>query len=639
MLVQPVSTNPNVLSPRRGHTAIKYNDTKMIIFGGRQLYHTLIGIAPNNNLSANAVLLIDTTSNNVTSQLTNQCTSSNVLNSCNNYGTCTYTISSTSSTSLTTTSTSYTLPQVLSLNLTQYDSQNMTSSCQCNTGYTGTICQSLISDIYYNDIGIYDIIDQTWNILQPDPPGTLKPVPWPEPRYQHTAALLNNSTMVIYGGYSQYCVDYCQPVWEYNLLSNDTQGRGIWTMYNFINATANPGGRWQHMSTVYSNEMYIYGGFQVSKTQGSMFLNDMYKYVIINSSARAWVRILNNTLSSTVPCVRSSAGASLYGETWYIYGGFTVPLNQSASYNIMSTTSSYFLSDLWSFNLITLQWAKVTQPSDSIESPPAMYGTRMRFTPDGILLLFGGYSNNLYHSDIWRFNTTSSYWTRQIIDQSFSSTPAARSDHAWLYYDNINNGTYILFGGYGFGTNITTTSTIVPDITYSESYYNDIWQFQLSSCPGACNGRGICSYGYCYCADGYYGTDCQQTLCISDICIYDNRTQVASCTHCSNTGTCLFGTCLCQPQYTGAACNTPTCTNNCTSSIHGACITDTNTNTASCVCNDKWYGVDCSEIRCSSTCNSPAGGYCDTSVGNCVCYTSLVGEYNGIGCATYIATP
>ena len=30
-------------------------------------------------------------------------------------------------------------------------------------------------------------------------------------------------------------------------------------------------------------------------------------------------------------------------------------------------------------------------------------------------------------------------------------------------------------------------------------------------CPNACNGRGDCSYGYCFCRGGFFGTDCQNS--------------------------------------------------------------------------------------------------------------------------------
>src|SRR5689334_7511548 len=86
----------------------------------------------------------------------------------------------------------------------------------------------------------------------------------------------------------------------------------------------------------------------------------------------------------------------------------------------------------------------------------------------------------------------------------------------------------------------------------------------VDDCSGSCNGRGTCSYGYCFCNDTYYGDDCQfrntSTLdgitymffslchvmschchmtccserCASDVCWYDVATQLQQCTQCGN---------------------------------------------------------------------------------------------------------
>jgi hypothetical protein len=77
---------------------------------------------------------------------------------------------------------------------------------------------------------------------------------------------------------------------------------------------------------------------------------------------------------------------------------------------------------------------------------------------------------------------------------------------------------FAIFGGYG-----SNSSGIVTNF---ETDYNDMWLFNVTDCPNACNGRGKCSLGFCYCDEGFYGPDCQEVSCPDDYCVYDIVTQV-----------------------------------------------------------------------------------------------------------------
>jgi len=199
----------------------------------------------------------------------------------------------------------------------------------------------------------------------------------------------------------------------------------------------------------------------------------------------------------------------------------------------------------------------------------------------------------------------------------------------------VNNGTYILYGGFGFDA--ATSSSL--NVTLQETYYNDVWYFILNNCPGGCNGRGRCSYGYCYCNQGYYGDDCQGDMCSGDGCYYDIRTQQQVCTHCNmNNGTCLNGVCICNQYYRGADCSLLNCPNACTSSQQGTCVLSAQSRLPQCQCNTGYSGTDCSLVNCPSTCNAPLGGFCDTTSGTCQCYASLTGYYRGLTCGQFIAT-
>lgn len=42
----------------------------------------------------------------------------------------------------------------------------------------------------------------------------------PSERWRQGAALFDDNTMIVYGGYSQRCGDYCDDVWSFDLRDN-----------------------------------------------------------------------------------------------------------------------------------------------------------------------------------------------------------------------------------------------------------------------------------------------------------------------------------------------------------------------------------------------------------------------------------
>lgn len=144
----------------------------------------------------------------------------------------------------------------------------------------------------------------------------------------------------------------------------------------------------------------------------------------------------------------------------------------------------------------------------------------------------------------------------------------------------------------------------------------------VSSCPGACSGRGTCSCGVCQCLPGFTGTSCE---CLDSCPVYND-------VQCNGQGSCVCGQCVCNAAYTGTACQCPksvtAASYNCPSAINGLNCTGHGTcNPASdfvctptCSCDSGYSGADCS---CSSICKDSAdritlcGAGCnDASVGN-----------------------
>ena len=81
----------------------------------------------------------------------------------------------------------------------------------------------------------------------------------PSERYFHGAARFNDSTMVIYGGFSNRCEEYCDDVWSFDLR----YGRYIWTeIYplDHFSRGEGPGRRWKFSVVTDGLSMAVFGG-------------------------------------------------------------------------------------------------------------------------------------------------------------------------------------------------------------------------------------------------------------------------------------------------------------------------------------------------------------------------------------------
>ena len=93
-------------------------------------------------------------------------------------------------------------------------------------------------------------------------------------------------------------------------------------------------------------------------------------------------------------------------------------------------------------------------------------------------------------------------------------------------------------------------------------------------CPQACNKRGLCLLGRCYCDLGFQGPSCEEKI---DIPCPNN---------CSGYGQCSFGKCFCQPGFAGPACDKIIpCSKLC--GAHGICFK------SQCVCAKGYAGEFC----------------------------------------------
>jgi len=377
-----------------------------------------------------------------------------------------------------------------------YD-QNPVNECNEETSnsssspysFTGTStengnCSNYVTvGLYYNDVWEYDLDcerygdgpceDRGWKVMHAGATHggcsyylgrEICDVPYE--RWYHSAAMFNDSTMLIYGGYSHRCEDYCDDMWSFDLRDN------TWTeIYSLGDLSGDsssvPGKRWRFSALSNGEYMWVFGGHRLwhgFATDNSAsndwssydqypeggYLNDFWVYrktllganeqVPLDSSNYGnWTRIMPQKLEfvdelgepycefSDWPSERAAYAACLDEENGgiWVHGGYRTyfPYLWTHGAGDLSGTSSsgkggfipypnypFFLDDLWFFNFSTQIWTQIT-PSTTTQ-PDARADHQMVKAGDQ-LVLFGGYADNYYFDDTWLFDTTTFTWLQK----------------------------------------------------------------------------------------------------------------------------------------------------------------------------------------------------------------------------------
>ncbi len=675
-VIPPVTASATALvpGPRRGHSATLWNGTTVVVLGGRQL--TSI---------PSPVTFVSTPT-----------TDCGRWNECSGRGTCTVgpapiTICVDGQTAFPTlidpATAATSCPSSPTINNTV---ETVDHYCRCDDGYDGLWCQNAIRESFFNDLWLYDIVNNSWVGRFPAPAGSLlaNSEVWIPPLYEQGAVILDPTGTVtptnpwddhilyVYGGYSQFCVDYCADIWEYRFLEPTPNQAGIykvgaWFKNYGVNesdsSARNPGKRWLHSTLSWNGTLLIFGGHR-----SGQLLNDVWQMTVTNDTSAAatttsathgigisWGSVkrwteLTPAVGSDAPHPRighASAISSNFhtGHHYlFIYGGYrNGSLNRG-----LSSGSGFYLDDFWKFNLVTRVWHPIVVSSSQQRPPAMMYlsavmagagAGSLGASSEDVFFMFGGFVDGGFTNALWRYNTTSGYWTQHLVETNIVATPYRRVSRG-LVYDEIRK-TVIVFGGVGSDASGRDSRTDV--------YFNDCWMFDPELCPANCNGRGHCEFGYCICDPGFSGPDCSNDVCGSDDdssgstiangdeCYYDVATRLQTCQSCSDHGTCYLGMCRCHSGFGGVDCSLLQCSGNCTN--RGSCVMGTSPAAVAaglsaagelpvCICHSNSYtGADCSFAVCPNSCNNH--GTCNNADATCQCASDSQGSYTGDDCS------
>jgi hypothetical protein len=362
---------------------------------------------------------------------------------------------------------------------------------------------------------------------------------------------------------------------------------------DFYNSTAGPLNRWQASALEHENKLIIFAGHRMHT-----FLDDMWQLEV---ESFKWTRIFPANVSAPMPSPRTGQAACKYLDGFFMFGGYT-------DLNSVPPTPN-FLQDMWYFNFTSRVWSDLTPKTTSVM--PIRRAQASMIMVDTFVFMFGGYTNNQYFGDVWRFNISSGFWTMQVIFRGQDDNILPRSQHTMVPLPHMNG--FGIFAGYGSNSSGTVTNFEVD--------YSDYWLFNVTDCANDCNGRGKCTLGFCFCKDGFYGDDCQEASCPDDYCVYDIVTQLQTCVHCYGQGSCVNGMCRCFDNYDGESCAVLLCPNNC--NLHGVCVNINNT--PACLCNPPYGGVDCLLPQCMNQCTGRGNCTIDGAQGKCVCKPGFLG--------------
>jgi hypothetical protein len=383
---------------RRGHTLIVYNQTKVILFGGRGNDAHRHHVPSRYNVVEDRGLLSFSTYDDFPL--------SSIYNPNSDYckpvETCAPLTNASSGNNEV---CSYSWEHLLSHGPSLNEQTRIEETC----GFVSV-------GVYYNDVWSYDVdclryadldcANDGWRILHDgmtfggcnDEKGE-HVCQTPSERYGHGAAMIDETTMAIYGGYSLECEDFCDDLWFFD-FNNLT-----WTKQD----SSGPGNRWKSSMVNTGASIFIFGGhrlwhgFSSDNTVENRwqsrellpkggYLNDLWVYDKDQNHQGQWTRLEEKASCVDAPgltwesrndkrCeihwprVRSGHAAvydSKRNGIW-IHGGYSTyfpyPTSKDSGgavgvnslgreHTPIYPTYEFFLDDLWFYDIASGFWEK-----------------------------------------------------------------------------------------------------------------------------------------------------------------------------------------------------------------------------------------------------------------------------------------
>jgi hypothetical protein len=509
----------------------------------------------------------------------------------------------------------------------------------------------------------------------------------PSGRHEHQVALVLNrltgerDTLVMFGGYSIDCVDYCEDLWHYNIP------RSKWVKITNFTKTV-PARRWKHAMVDYEDVVFMFGGhgqrlspplpgqpriaheIYDDRTKydpnDPLYFDDLWSY---NVTEREWSHLkpfcvtckneseVDGTAERDVfgPRGRHSPSLAAHGGALYLFGGYAYggttnfvgiyPTGISTDYPSLST--KYYMNDFWKYNITFNTWEELKPHPRYPIRPSPRFGHAAAISTKGsqvVMLVYGGYTWNDEIGDLWYYNISGDTWIKVEGEGEFPSrryravmVPVGHSSQ--LRTGSTDQaGRALIYGGHGClkGENYVDATKSKVESNYDRILDIDRqWDTQYDMTgDGKITVRAIdlddagnpmlsTNPDLWIQTPSEYG----EKFCYEEL---DDLWQYfpTSCPKdCSRRGVCEYNFCVCDQGFTGLDCSNVSCPAD-------VCVFDylghkqvcnqcnnrgtCNGYTGQCECEFPASGPSCREYDCLNDCNG--NGVCDNYRTNALGY-------------------
>lgn len=322
-------------------------------------------------------------------------------------------------------------------------------------------CGFVPAAVHFNDVWMYDTdckryadlacSNDGWKILDPgktfggcdNNSGELV-CQTPSERYGHGAAMLNETTMAVYGGFSNECHDYCDDFWLFDFISLQ------WTK---VESQITPGNRWQFSMVSDGTSIYLFGGNRLwhgfsgdnsadnrwdntDELPEGGYMNDKWVY----STNDGWRNVEGKTTCVDAPGLTwesrndkhcevywpsaRSGHAAVYDARrhgMWLHGGFSTyypyPSSKSAGsavgtrelgreHTALHPSWEFWLDDLWFYDIKSGYWEKKI----IFGRKPHRRTDHVLIVSGDVLVLHGGFGDNVHFEDSWQYIIEENRW-------------------------------------------------------------------------------------------------------------------------------------------------------------------------------------------------------------------------------------